>query len=54
MKNNVFKSPIASKSVVDRIIDEITSAIIDGSLKPEIKYLQKWSFANLFRLAETL
>ncbi len=33
--NNIFNSPITTnKSVVERIIDEITNAIINGSLKP--------------------
>ena len=50
MKNNVFKSPIASKSVVDRIIDEITSAIIDGSLKPGDKIPTEMELCESFQV----
>ncbi len=34
MKKNIFDSPISSKSVVDKIVDQITEAIIAGDLKP--------------------
>lgn len=34
MKKNIFDSPISNKSVVDRIVDQITEAIISGDLKP--------------------
>ncbi|MEA5085251.1 MAG: GntR family transcriptional regulator [Lachnospiraceae bacterium] len=34
MKKNIFDSPISNKSVVDRIVDQITEAIIAGDLKP--------------------
>ena len=50
MKNNVFKSPIASKSVVDRIIDETTSAIIDGSLKPGDKIPTEMELCESFQV----
>ena len=50
MKNNVFKSPIASKSVVDRIIGEITSAIIDGSLKPGDKIPTEMELCESFQV----
>jgi len=50
VKNNVFKSPISSKSVVDRIIDEITSAIIDGSIKPGDKIPTEMELCESFQV----
>jgi DNA-binding FadR family transcriptional regulator len=34
LEKNIFDSPISNKSVVDRIVDQITQAIISGDLKP--------------------
>lgn len=47
MKENKFMSvSLANKSVVERITDQITNAIINGELNQGIKFQLKWNYVN--------